>query len=114
MSSVPPGAALHFAPAGAFAQDVTRRIRDEFRRSGERRFGDVRQWLYAAGCAGAGLTFYIVLLTDIGGVWAATGCIAGAAFCAFMLIVQLGHDAAHGSLSARPWLNRLIVFVTFA
>jgi linoleoyl-CoA desaturase len=75
------------------------------------RFGDAAQWGRTAAFVGVGLVAYGLLLA---GVANAMGCIAVAAFCAFMMIVQVGHDAAHGALSARPWVNRASLFWSFA
>jgi len=112
MSSPRPG--LHFAPPGAFARDIARRGLEAFEKTGENRFGDSAQWWRAATITGFGLGAYGLLLTGVGGAWAAPGWIVLAAFGAFLLVVQLGHDAAHGAVSPRRAVNPIILFVTFA
>jgi linoleoyl-CoA desaturase len=37
-----------------------------------------------------------------------------AAFCAFMMIVQIGHDASHGAVSRHLAVNRAALFWSFA
>jgi linoleoyl-CoA desaturase len=54
------------------------------------------------------------MMFAVDGPAASIACIVAGSYCAFMLMVQIGHDAAHGSLSPRPWVNRATVFGTFA
>jgi linoleoyl-CoA desaturase len=103
---------LSFQPAGAFARDVNTRARAAMAKVS--RFGDAGQWLPVAGIAGTGLTGYGDLLAGGHAYWRSLALVATAAFCAFMLIVQVGHDASHGAISSRPSVNRIALFWTFA
>jgi len=105
---------MAFAPPGAFARDVAARVRDHFRQTARTRYGDVWQWVTGVAFLALGLGAYTRLLRHGGSGWASAALIAVAAFSAFMLIVQWGHDASHGSLSSRRWVNRVTVFATFA
>jgi linoleoyl-CoA desaturase len=107
MSSTIPQPALHFAPPGDFARDLRRGLRQL---PAMPRHGDAAQWRRGAFCAAAALAFYGLLLSGHGGVPA----LLGATFCAFLLIVQLGHDASHNALSRYGWINRAVVFWVFA
>jgi linoleoyl-CoA desaturase len=100
---------LKFQPPGAFAREVARRARAAM--EGTPRFGDAAHWGRTASFLGMGLVAYGLLLS---GACNAMLWIATAAFCAFMMIVQVGHDAAHGALSPRPWINRAALFWSFA
>lgn len=106
-----PCSAWKFQPPGAFAQTVNRRAHAAM--EGVPRFGDAAQWGRAAAFALAGFWAYGLLLAGAVG-WQAMALIAAASFCAFMMIVQLGHDASHGALSAHPWVNRAALFSSFA
>ena len=113
MSSAMRRPALHFAPSGAFARDLRRSLR-QLATKGAPRHGDPAQWLRGGVCTRAGLAAYGLLLSGRLTPGAAVLAIVAAAFCAFLLIVQLGHDAAHGALSSRGWINRAIVLGVFA
>lgn len=101
-----------FQRPGAFARDVNRRAHAAL--AGTPRFGDRAQWMRTVGFAGLGLVAYSRLILGAGSWWHAAACIAVSAFCAFMLIVQIGHDASHGALSSRSWINRAALFWSFA
>ncbi|HJR57184.1 MAG TPA: fatty acid desaturase [Rhizomicrobium sp.] len=100
--------ASRFAPAGAFAREIN--AKGHALLAGQSRFADPSQFAIAALFAGLGLAAYGLLLA---GAPHAPLLVMAAAFCAFMLIVQLGHDAAHGALSPRPWVNRAALFASF-
>ena len=106
-----PRPASPFRPHGGFARDVAARGREALDRASETRFGDQAQWLRAGAAAGFGFGAYGLLLGGVGG---AAAWIALAAFGAFLLLVQLGHDAAHGTVSANRAVNRIVLFLTFA
>jgi linoleoyl-CoA desaturase len=118
MSSFPTRPRLQFAPPGAFSRAVNRRVQEFFAQSGDHRYGDRAQELRTAGLVGLSVAAYVLLLMGAGGrvggnVWIVAGLIAVAAFGAFMLIVQVGHDAAHGAISPHGIVNRIALFVTF-
>lgn len=114
MSNKSSCAPLHFAPPGAFARDVNIRARQIFKEPGEHRYGNAGVWLRGLAFLIIGASAYTEVLTGAGGFMFSLILIAIAALCAFMLIVQLGHDASHGSLSKRTQINKLVVFATFA
>lgn len=104
---------IHFTPPGAFARDVTARVREAFRASGEDRFGDAAVWWRAAGFGALGLGTYCAMLSGYLPPLAFVPAIPLAALGAFMMVVLLGHDATHGALSHRGWVNRWVVFVSY-
>jgi len=112
MSSLRP--ALQFARPGAFAREVARQGREAFEATGQSRFAAGGDWRRAGACAGFTLSAYGLLLSDRGGPVAHTAWIILAGFGAFLLVAQLGHDAAHAALSPRRWLNQTVLFLVFA
>lgn len=112
MSSLRP--ALQFSRPGPFAREVARRGREAFEATGENRFGGVLDLCRAAACAGFAAGAYGLLLAGIGGPAAAPAWIVLAAFATFMLVAQLGHDAAHAALSQHRAVNQLVLFAAFA
>jgi linoleoyl-CoA desaturase len=106
-----PRCALKFQAPGGFAKAVNRSAHAAL--EGVPRFGDAAQGLRAAAFALAGFWAYGMLLAGAH-AWQAIALIAVASFCAFMMIVQVGHDASHGALSSRPWVNRAALFLSFA
>jgi linoleoyl-CoA desaturase len=104
-----------FAPPGPFARDVAAIVRDHFWRGNRDRFGDAWQWALGLGflSLGAGTYTWLLAFGSVPG-WARAAAIAVSVCCGFMLIVQWGHDASHGSLSRHRWVNRAVVFTTFA
>jgi linoleoyl-CoA desaturase len=112
MSSLRP--ALQFSRPGPFAREVARRGLEAFDATGENRFGGARDWGRAGVCAGFALGAYGLLLAGIGGPAAAPAWIVLAAFGSFMLVAQLGHDAAHAAISPRHAVNRIVLFAAFA
>ncbi len=105
---------FRFAPPTAFARDLNTRVHEALAGMGENRFGDARLWVRVSLVAAVGAAAYGLLLRNPGSLWLDAISIVVAAVCAFMLMVQLGHDAAHGSVSRKPWVNRLALFLTFA
>jgi linoleoyl-CoA desaturase len=103
---------LKFAPPGAFARDLNRHARDAL--AGQPRHGDADQAACAMGVVAVGLTAYGWLLCRGSGWWIDAACIAVAAFAAFLLIVQIGHDASHGAVTSSPAIDRAMLFWSFA
>lgn len=103
---------IRFAPPGAFAHALNQRAREALR--GRPRHGGAAQALVAAATAGIGFTAYGWLLSGRSGAGMDTLCIAVAAFCAFLLIVQVGHEASHGAVTGRPAADRALQFWSFA
>jgi linoleoyl-CoA desaturase len=112
MSSLRPE--LHFARPGVFAREVAARGREAFEATGQSRFGTASDWLRAGACAGFTFAAYGCLLAGVGGSAAAPGWIGLAAFGAFLVAAQLGHDAAHAAISARRAVNETVLFTAFA
>ena len=104
--------ALSFEPPGDFARDVNRRARATL--IGLPRHGDAEQAVCALAVLAAGVGAYAALLSGVAGWWGGVALIAVAAFCAFLLIVQIGHDASHSAVTPRPGLDRALLFWTFA
>ena len=74
----------------------------------------MEQILVAGVTAMVGLAAYGWLLSGGSGAWTDALCIAVAAFCAFLLIVQVGHEASHGAVTGRPAIDRALLFWSFA
>src|SRR5690348_5551818 len=108
-----PGTMSRFAAPGPFARDVARRGREVFAMTGENRFADGASWLRSAAFAGLGLGGYGMLLAGVGGGAAAAGWIALAAFGAFLMAADLGHDASHGALAPSRRVNETARFLVF-
>lgn len=114
MSSPQINPVLRFAAQGDFARILRGRVLEMLREQGETRYGDLGQWSRAALSAAIGFGAYAALLLGIprhGAEWLS---LAVAALAAFFLIVQLGHDASHGSVAKRGWINRAVLFAVFA
>lgn len=109
-----PRPAFRFERPGAFAREVARRGREAFEATGETRYGGAGDWIRAAACAGFAVGSYGALLAGIGGALAAPLWIVLAAFGAFMVAAQLGHDASHAALSPRSGVNHAVLFASFA
>ena len=114
MSSLQSRAGVKFAPPGPFARELTRRAHEAMKLVDGGRYGDGVQWLCALGALCVGVAAYGLLLSGHFGSASGSALIAIAALSAFMLIVQVGHDAAHGSVSPRRWINDAIVYIVFA
>jgi len=114
MSTPSRALALHFAPPSAFASDINLRVRAALRNDARCRFATASQWWSAALVLALSATAYAALLSRVISPFVASWCVVAVGFGIFMTIAQVGHDAAHGVLSSKPWLNRLVVFVVFA
>lgn len=106
-----PRRAWKFQPPGDFAKAVNRTAHAALENVS--RFGNAAQWRRAAAFVLTGFWAYGLLLAGAAG-WQAIALITVASFCAFMMIVQVGHDASHGALSSHPWVNRAALFLSFA
>jgi len=101
---------VRFAPAGAFHAEVKQRVEEHFRRTGRSTRGGWAMGLKTAAMLGwlAG-SYLVLLLVPVAG-WAA----ALLAISIGLAIAGVGfdvmHDANHGSLSARPWVNRALAW----
>lgn len=104
-----------FAPPSAFARALRRRLRAYDTSISGGRHADWRQWAHAFAALAAGGTAFVALLiagTSTGWpVFLLLSALTGAA--AFMLLVQIGHDAAHGSVSRHRRINDATVFLAF-
>lgn len=101
-----------FQAPGPFAREVNSRGRAAL--AGIPRFGNSALARRVAGFAALGVLAYGRLLLGSEAMWEAAASIAVSAFCAFMMIVLVGHDASHGAVSSRRWLNRATLFWSFA
>lgn len=104
-----------FARTSAFARSLRRRL-TEYKASSGGRFANGLVWLKSGLAFAAGAIAYGVLFQGgpaIGALeQAALVCFTG--FAAFLLLVFLGHDASHGSVSRHRSVNRALVFGVFA
>lgn len=110
------GAGPGFRPPGEFARRLRRKLGDYARGGAVRRFADRWQWAQIASVLLIGTGTYVSLVSGAaeGSYLAAAGLVAVSAFACFMMLVVLGHDAAHGSASSRKWVNEAAVFGVFA
>lgn len=107
---------LHFAQASPFARSLRTLLAGYTATPGISRFAASPQWTATI------ITFLIcsasfgsMLRTGPEGptaLWLGMAAMTG--FAAFMLLVLIGHDAAHGSASPRRWINDALVFGIFA
>lgn len=106
---------IRFAPASEFSRTLRRKLA-EYKASANSRFADMTTWvktLLTFGLGGAAYAGLLAVGPEAGwGLLAAL--VAGAGLSAFFLLVFAGHDAAHGSISSRRWVNRWLVFGIFA
>lgn len=106
----------NFAPRSDFARALQIRLRRYTATQPNGRIADGRQWRHA-GCALAigGAAMASLLTVGASAGWLTFfGLSAVIGLSAFMLLVQIGHDAAHGSVSRKRWINDAAVFLTFA
>ena len=102
-----------FARPGPFATDL--------RAAGQRliaelpggRFANLGQLSRAAFFLGLALCIYVALLSGGFGVPLLFLALAGG-LTAFMFGVTVAHDASHGALHRKPWVNRVALFLGFA
>lgn len=100
-----------YAAPRAFARQVRRQGLDYLRHQPGGRYASSAQWgMAAVWTAALGLSVALLLTSSgpIGFMWAA----ACGPF-AFFVLATLCHDAAHGSLSRHPWVNRLVLTLGF-
>jgi linoleoyl-CoA desaturase len=114
MSIMRTGRTLAFAPPSAFARELNRRVKQAMKEEGETRYGNWSQWLRAGVSLTIGGAAYFALLRPSGGEETQIAALVIAALSALMLIIQLGHDASHGSVSPKDWVNRLTLFLVFS
>ena len=104
---------IEFQSPGSFAKAIRRDASDLLAQMAGGRFANQRQWLWSLFFLGLLLGAYGALLTApatiaslvIAAVCGALGYVVIAAFC---------HDASHGSLHRRGWINQLAVWLGFA
>lgn len=109
----PPLRRISFAPRSAFARAVAARVSDVFALSGDHRYANWETWAWAAGWTAASLGAYsAVLFVHLPLILAAAAIVIAAA-AAFCVVISIGHDATHGSLSARPRVNAIVTFASF-
>jgi len=104
-----------FAPPSGFARLLQKKVQAYNKTQAGGRYADWRQWLHAVSALTVGVAAFAILLhIGLTAGWLAfilLSVLIGAA--AFMLLVQVGHDAAHGSVSRKRWINNATVFFVF-
>jgi linoleoyl-CoA desaturase len=104
---------LRFRPgAGAFGADVRRHAQRYLARRGSR-FATVAVWAKGGALLAVAALSYIVLLTARlpGPALLGLGVLCG--ISCLLLAINLGHDAAHDTLSPSPRINRIVLRATF-
>src|SRR5215471_6730962 len=92
---------LSFSPPSPFARELQRRVRQAMAERGESRHGNWSQWLRAALVLTIGGAAYFWMLRAGIGEGVRIAALMVAALSALMLIILLGHDASHGSVSSK-------------
>jgi linoleoyl-CoA desaturase len=82
--------------------------------AGAPRHGDAAEAICAVCVLALGLLAYGTLLLGLGGWLCGAVCIGIAAFSAFLLVLQIGHNASHCSVTGRPAIDKMLLFWTFA
>jgi len=100
---------------GAFFAEVKQEARDYFARSGRDRFATPSVWLKGALYAALALAAYAALMGGAaGGFWSLTALYVLFGLACLALAFNLGHDASHGVLARRRWVNRAVHETVFA
>lgn len=104
-----------FAPPSDFARRLQKKVHAYTKSQDGGRYADRRQWLHAGSAFAVGaVAFGVLLHLGLAAGWLGfillSALVGGAAF---MLLVQVGHDAAHGSVSRKRWINDATVFLAF-
>lgn len=105
-----------FAATSRFARVLRQRLQDYSRAIGGNRFANGTQWAMTGIAAAGFVSAYGLLLSNgpAAPAWLSLSLVAAAAFSSFMLLVLIGHDAAHGSASRVKRLNDSVLFSVFA
>lgn len=114
--SAPRPARISFARPSAFARTLQQKLHAYTSRTADGRFADWAQWVQTGLIAMIGGGAYVALLSrGVGGsTLSALGLVGASAFAAFMMLVTMGHDAAHGSVSRFRPVNNALVFLIFS
>ena len=109
-------AKLVFAPTSEFAKSLQSALADYAKTASGGRFANLGQWAIAGLFGVIGIAAYATLLFLGNGAGAllSLSLVAITALAAFMQVVLVGHDAAHGSFARARWVNRWAVFSIFA
>lgn len=107
---------IRFARPSAFARTLQQKLHAYTESTGQGRFADWAQWVQTGLIATVGCGAYVALLSrGVGGsTLSALGLVGISAFAAFMMLVTMGHDAAHGSISRFRRVNEIAVFLIFS
>jgi len=99
----PDGRPTKYAPAGAFARDVRRRVTAHF--AGRSRVDDTRMHRKAAVILLWWTASYLHLLFFAAGWWDGALAVVSLAFASAAVPMAISHDGGHLAFSGRPWLN---------
>lgn len=102
-----------FAPAGPFSRDIRETGLALVANQPTGRFADLAQLTRAVGFLALFIALYILLLAGGAGIGLGWLALAGG-LSAFMFGVTVAHDAAHGALHPRRWVNWAGQFFGFA
>lgn len=102
--------ALRFPPPGShpFPEELKREVEGYFREQRVSPYADARMWAKIVVLLGGTVLSWITLVFVPLPAMVALGVAALLGFFIAAVGMAVGHDALHGSVSARPWVNRLI------
>jgi linoleoyl-CoA desaturase len=104
-------ARTEFAAAGTFHADLKREVAEHFRRTGRATRGGWAMGLKVAAMLGWLAASYLTLLLVAVPGWAAALLAVSTGLAIAGIGFNVMHDANHGSLSARPAVNRALAWV---
>jgi linoleoyl-CoA desaturase len=98
----------------SFYRVLKQRVGEHLTARGADRYGDWRLWMKGAVYTAVALGSYLSIVTNLIAGWVAL--LAATAYCTAILLlaINLGHDAAHDTLSRQTWINRVVQSAIFA
>src|SRR3954462_8458969 len=98
---------IRFSEGRTLKQALRTRVDRWFAETGRSRHADWRMKLKTAVSLGATAGLFALLTSGVLAAWGALGVCVMLGLALAGVGVNVGHDAIHGSFSARPWGNRL-------
>src|SRR5262245_3359415 len=100
-------------PASDFYTAVARRVSEYFRRTGKSRYADGLFWTKALLFGGLAAGSYALILWHPFPLWVLMPVALVYGVATLLLAINVGHDAAHGTVVRSRWANALIQFGCF-
>lgn len=114
-SGAPVAAKIRFSQGnrGPFYRTVRQRVHRYFAETGKSRYADASIALKGAAYLAIAGGAYALILGGEFGPWAMLALANIYGLATLLLAINVGHDAAHDSLTSRRWLNRVVLTLTF-